>query len=416
MADSDLPEDGDILRDYISRPNQKAGDPDFGAEEEILLTEDELLPDGKEQNRNTTSAPSELSSSTSGQHNLAYEGDLNTLFGIWVINILLNVVTLGIYRFWGKTRLRRYVASCFHLGGDSFEYLGSGSQMFFGFLKILPLMFVVMTPFILPAFFEEDNVPLIVSLLGFAAAIAIAYLIPVARYMALRYRVSRTSWRGIRGYLGGSPWEYGRKALWWNFLNLISLYIIKPKFDMAKNRYKYNHLYAGNIPAQFEGKAENIMKYHWMSGGIALYFIVVAILLFAIPQVWQTKGEDFGPGGIMMFLGTLSLMAGLPLARLYYKAALWRECIDKFSLGNISFSTSLSFGKLLTFYLLNGVILIATLGLGRPIILQRKMKFITENITLNGDPDAQEFRQAQNQKPAFAEGLDDALDIDSGLM
>ena len=71
---------------------------------------------------------------------LRYAGDLGELYKIWFITIALNIVTLGFYRFWGKTRLRKYVASCFNLGGDGFEYLGSGKQMFLGFLKVTPIM------------------------------------------------------------------------------------------------------------------------------------------------------------------------------------------------------------------------------------------------------------------------------------
>ncbi len=40
---------------------------------------------------------------------LRHHGAAGELFKIYVVNILLTLVTLGIYRFWAKTRVRRYV-------------------------------------------------------------------------------------------------------------------------------------------------------------------------------------------------------------------------------------------------------------------------------------------------------------------
>jgi uncharacterized membrane protein YjgN (DUF898 family) len=55
---------------------------------------------------------------------------------------LLTVLTLGIYRFWARTRLRRYIWSAIDAGGDSFEYTGTGLEKFLGFLIALVVLAV----------------------------------------------------------------------------------------------------------------------------------------------------------------------------------------------------------------------------------------------------------------------------------
>ena len=74
---------------------------------------------------------------------LVYDGRLGELYKIFIVNVLLGLVTLGIYRFWGKTRMRRYLWS--HLGydGDRFEYTGTGGELFRGFLVVAAVLFVV---------------------------------------------------------------------------------------------------------------------------------------------------------------------------------------------------------------------------------------------------------------------------------
>ena len=270
-------------------------------------------------------------------------------------------------------------------------------------------------PFIVSGFFG-DNVPFLISLWSFLSVFGIGYLIPVARYMALRYRLSRTSWRGIRGFMGGSSWEYGRLALGWNIMTALTLGILKPKYDMEKARYKYGNFYIGNLKANFGGDAAAVRKDYWVSWGIGVYCVVLSILLFAIPAVWESKGHGSELGGLMRFVGVISLFGGLPLARVWYKTAFLRECVNNFSVGGIAFSTDLTFTDLLKFYLINIAILVFTLGLGRPVVLQRKMRFVTEHLCLHGDIDSQEIRQAKDMKPSFAEGLDDILDLDTGLM
>ena len=72
--------------------------------------------------------------STSGQINGQYRGTRGELFPLAISVALLTFVTLGIYRFWGKTRIRKYIWSSTVGDGDAFEYTGTGLEKFLGFL------------------------------------------------------------------------------------------------------------------------------------------------------------------------------------------------------------------------------------------------------------------------------------------
>jgi len=61
---------------------------------------------------------------------LVEDGRFGELFVLFIINILLGVITLGIYRFWGKTRIRKYIWSRSSFRGEHFEYSGTGGELF----------------------------------------------------------------------------------------------------------------------------------------------------------------------------------------------------------------------------------------------------------------------------------------------
>ena len=129
---------------------------------------------------------------------ITYDSRTGQVYKIWLLNLFMNIITLGIYNFWGKTRLRKYVAGSFSLRGDRFEYTGAGKELFFGFLKAIPVLFGIYTPFMIATFIAPDAAWPAVFLIPFF------YIIPVALYSALRYRLSRLQWRGIRYRLEGS--------------------------------------------------------------------------------------------------------------------------------------------------------------------------------------------------------------------
>src|SRR6218665_3885418 len=159
----------------------------------------------------------------------SYTGLLGDVYKIWLLNIFLTVITLGIYSFWGKTRMRRYVTGSFKLGGDHFEYTGTGKELFIGFLKVFPFFLLVS--------FSLQYLPPEAIL---AVYLPLLYLIPVAIYMSTRYRLNRLTWRGIRGRLTGSAFRYGGFALWRMFLNMITLGILIPASDIATHGYMMN--------------------------------------------------------------------------------------------------------------------------------------------------------------------------------
>jgi uncharacterized membrane protein YjgN (DUF898 family) len=79
-------------------------------------------------------------------HEIKYDGKTSELYKIYLLSILLSIVTLGLYHFWGKTRKRRYITSSFSLDKDRFEYTGYGSELLIGLVFGLIILFISFVP------------------------------------------------------------------------------------------------------------------------------------------------------------------------------------------------------------------------------------------------------------------------------
>src|SRR6516164_3165038 len=130
-----------------------------------------------------------------------FVGPSKTFWHVLSWGALLLMFTLGIYRFWLTTDIRRYLWSNTELAGESFEYAGTAYELLLGFLIAL----AVLVPFY-AAFFLLTLAPgNIWSLLGLLIVIFLGHY---AVYRALRYRLARTIFWGVRFHLTGSPFLF----------------------------------------------------------------------------------------------------------------------------------------------------------------------------------------------------------------
>ena len=295
-------------------------------------------------------------------HRLIYDGKESQLYKIWLLNLLLQIVTFGIYAFWGRTRIRRYLASSFSLFGDRFQYTGTGKELFTGFLKALPIILALYTPIIALG----EKYPVANFLL-----IVVIYFYFIGTYTAMRYKLSRIKWRGIRGGLDGSPIHYANlKIICW-LVNVLTLGLATPYCDIKVEGYKMNNTLLGTARAEFKGKPLALM------------------------------GVNFAT--LSLFIPTLSF------SRFWYKAALMNHIYDNTAIGGLRFKGSITGGKLLGLYLGNLLLFFLSFGLATPIIIQRNMNFLSDSIEILGNPETSAILQATGKIGKSGEGIDALL-------
>ncbi len=175
-----------------------------------------------------------------------YAGRKGPLFWLAVRTALLTIVTAGFYRFWMKTRLRRYYWSAIRPGNIPLEYLGTPWEKLLGFLFAVVILafYIGVVNLILMFFsftlFQSNYMAYALSFLG------ILPLIFFAQYRARRYILARTRWRGIRFGLEPGAWGYAwRAALHW-LATILTGGLLWPRKAFWLEKYRIDRTFYGD--------------------------------------------------------------------------------------------------------------------------------------------------------------------------
>jgi len=210
---------------------------------------------------------------------------------------LLELVTVGFYRFWLTTDIRRHLWSDTAVDDDAFEYTGRGKELLVGFLFAL----AIIVPVYLAYFLISVEAARFKAFASFPL-LAFFYLFgQFAIYRARRYRLTRTVWRGVRFWMTGSGWAYAAYAALWGALVGLTLGLMLPWREASLERYKMRHTYYGDLQGSFEGRGWDFFKcgwWLWLLAPIALYVFPLAPFVYAafkaVEWRWWLSGMRFG--------------------------------------------------------------------------------------------------------------------------
>lgn len=272
----------------------------------------------------------------------AFTGRRGPLLRLLLKNLALTLVTLGIYRFWAKTAVRRYFWSHTTILDDPLEYTGTGKELLLGFL--VALLFLV------PLGLTYAAIDILVAPVLTPARIALEvgyyllllFLIQIAVYRIWRYRLSRTLWRGIRFGLDGSSLGYAALSMGWLFLTAVTLGLAYPWRSLALWRYRLAHSRFGSTPFCFEATALRLLPY-WV---MCLLVPAVGIGTFAAAMRFAPQIESNGVVLALMLTGALVTVAGGSLCLVLYRVGEARLVINGTALGDVRFTSRLGAGAI----------------------------------------------------------------------
>jgi uncharacterized membrane protein YjgN (DUF898 family) len=244
---------------------------------------------------------------------LDFTGDRDGFFHLAARGAGLELVTLGFYRFWLVTDIRRHLWSNTVIDGDAAEYTGRGRELLIGFLIALAILVPIYLGYFLISIEAEHlqalaSIPLVASFYVFGQ---------FAIYRARRYRLTRTVWRGVRFWMTGSGWIYAFWATLWTVLAVLTLGIALPWRAAALERYKLQHSWYGDLQGAFEGRGWDLFKRIWWLWLAA----PLAILIVPIPFFYA-----------------------------YYRAVEWRWWLSSIRFGAVSVDSRLESNALQGFY------------------------------------------------------------------
>jgi len=307
---------------------------------------------------------------------LGFHGSAAALAGLAVTNVLLILLTLGVYYFWAKARMRRYVLGETELEGDRFAYHGTGRELLVGFargmsLVILPVLLLSVLPTVYGAPAPvRRSLSTLLWMLGLL-------LMPVAMVGARRYRLSRTSWRGIRFSFRGRVRDFVQLFVVGNILSGATFGLYYPVYTTHRQKFMVSHAWFGSRKFDFDGRGREL--------------------------IWPFVRM------ILLFLPTLGL------AWFWFSARRHRYFTDHTRFGAARFHSTIAGGPLAWLQITNFLAIALTLGLAWPWTAARSLHFTNRNLTLVGDLDLATIRQDARAASATGEALSGLLDADFGV-
>ena len=219
-------------------------------------------------------------------------GQRRSYWRLLIRGAALLMVTLGIYRFWLVTDVRRFLWSNTEIAGEPLEYNGTALELLLGFLVAIALLIPIYAGFFLAAL----DLGLLGKLSGLLAFAALGVLGQYAIYRARRYRLTRTIYRGLRFHQSGSAWSYAIRATLWWIATIVTLGLAYP-FQMASlERYKMRNTFYGDLAGRFEASGFALLL-----RGLPMWLLFFAPLALAIRGFvgidWQALIDAIAQGG-----------------------------------------------------------------------------------------------------------------------
>ena len=306
------------------------------------------------------------------KNELRFYGEGSKYFGIKIVNILLMIITLGFYYPWAKSNQLKYLYSEAEFNGSRFAFHGTGKEIFKGFLKMIVLLIVFYGMFFI---FIKMQAPILALLFSYAFIFAI---IPLAIHGSLKYRMSRTSWRGIHFGYRGNLKELYILFIKNIFLTIITLGIYGAWMAINLRNYTISNVKFGNLKVKSNAAGS---KFFFLN--LKGYFFTLFTL--GIYSFWWINNS------FKFYVNNLSLEQNGRQIQL--KAT----------------TTGGGFFKLL---FVNFLIIVFTLGIGSPWAEIRMYRYVFGNIVVDGELDSNAIVQTEEDyKDAAGDDLSDFFDI-----
>lgn len=371
----------------------------------------------------------EIAASASGPapssgRRLAFHGDGFTLFGLYVVNLLLTLITLGVYFSWARTRIRSYLLSQTEFDADRFAWHGTGKELFIGFLKVAALFLILYAVAAAVRFgWHHPAAEVVLRLGGYIVGLI---LVPVAIVGARRYRMSRVSWRGIRFSFRGRAREFVRIFIAGTLLSIVTLGLYYPVFLNNMRLYLVNRTFFGATPFQYDGRGRDLFWRFLLALvlTIAAFGGLGALLIFALKRA---RGALLAPAAIARApvalppvpTPVLGIIAGAVILSLVILITVWfwyAAYRNRYYWGHTSFAgarfrSTVTAPRLMGLTFINLLLTGVTVGLALPWVLIRILRFIFANVSLEGPVDLAAIQQDAQAASAAGGALGDAMDI-----
>lgn len=379
----------------------------------------------------------------------SFTGTGGEYFRIWIVNLILSILTLGIYSAWAKVRTNRYFYGNTQIDNTGFEYHAKPLAILKGRLFAVTLLLVyVLASQLFPA-------------AGVAFMLLLLLATPWIIWKSMQFNARMTSFRNVRfGFYGSLRDAYryllliplmplltgvlAGVVMWFltgttdpglyitlTVVAFITTYLMVPFIQKAVTGYYINNHRFGQGPLQAGLSTKRyyliyLSLFGWsiliftaigLSVGMATYFTGLNMAVMIPMSEGEPPAMDMTPLiAVTVFMYVAFLIAGVWF-KAYLKAKIRNHVFSNIQLDNVmQFESGITTGRLFRFYLVNILLMICTLGLAYPWIRVRSARLMasTTEALMSGSL-GQYVSLQQNRQSALGDEIGEAFDVDADL-
>ena len=376
------------------------------AEPKLKVDQEEVVQSDKSdiENREVSVASSQQ------EYRFIFSASAREYFRVWIVNVFLTVITLGIYAAWAKVRTRQYFYSNTELAGHTFEYLANPKTILKGHL-IIGVGFLLY-------FFTQKFVPGLSILLMVLFYIALPFLI----FKSLRFFTRNSAYRNIRFRFVGTLRQCYEVYFFVPILVPFTFGLILPYWSFRRKEYFFNNIAFGTAASVFKGRSRSFYKYYAIVG--CMFVGIFVLFAFSLGRLISTRKEFLAsdPEHIKRYLYVFSIginivfLLILTLAQQFFYAKVFNYCWSQGRIWHVRFKATLKARKLMWIRFTNILAIVFSVGLLIPWAKVRRMSYIFDNLRIVADNDLDNFEAALSSSvDAIGESAIDFFDIDIGL-
>lgn len=340
---------------------------------------------------------------------LLFTGIWTEYFKIWIVNVLLTIVTLGVYAAWAKVRKKRYFYANTQLFGHAFEYLANPVRILIGNIVVVVL-------------FVAYSLSGVVSpLVQLSLMFLIALLVPFFICRSLSFNARNSMWRGLRFQFHGG---YGRAFFAFVLLpigTLVTFGLLHPYAAKVRKEFVMgNHAYGTTRFAMSAPVGEFYKTYL-----LALLFFLPIVITYGVVIFFVAMSARAGAGGQpappppeVAFAG-LGMIIAVPMAvvgTMFLRARIFNLTWNHTTLSGHRFIATMRARDLLLLHFVNSIVVGATVGLLHPWAACRMVQFQLASLQVVPGGNLDEFvASSQPEVSALGDAAGDFLDFDIGV-
>lgn len=386
-------------------------------------------------------------------YRLRFSGTGGEYFRVWIVNLLLSIITLGLYTPWARRRTARYFYDHTQIAGSPLEFTAPLRKMVVSFI-LFALLYLA---YKIAAETGQDTMVL-VFIIGAAA------LAPYIWGSAMRFRLASTRWRGLQLHFAAgwkdvylASWPIFVMAALWIAISfglevlaadlgapavrkprgvqfpvvsapmwgLIALGVVVSLLCIIRVEFNYKSLLVlragiGQQRGRWKPVYGDFVRI-WVATIVVFLLGVALILAMGTSAIYTLQAmfqQARGPAlFILVFLVVIGIFLGLVLAsapaRAYREARMFRLIWSNVGLGQIArFKCDLRHWAFVRLRIKNILLTLLTLGFYRPYARVSEYRLKADSVTLHvkGGLD-----QLVGELVKQQEGLGDALADAAGL-